>query len=90
MPVSPAGIPWTTRRGDDDRVSPTSAWTLDEQRPAALDDGGDDGAGDSKMTIRQQHGTRVHKTDETGLGHLEEPDLPGGAVAVLGGAQVPK
>ena len=68
---------------DRGRRRPDKALDLDDKGPPSLDDGYGDAAGHTAAAIAQQEGARIDQPAETGLGHLEQPKLAGGTVAVL-------
>ncbi len=60
---------------------------LDQHRPRALDPGEDRRAGDVAAALGEEQGGGVGDLDQAALGHLEDADLVGRAVAVLHRAQ---
>ena len=63
---------------------------LDEQRTVAVERRHDDRAGTPPRRSARNSAARVGHADEAALGHLEQPELVGGAEPVLHRAQQPE
>ena len=63
---------------------------FDEQRAFAFEDRNDDRAGDTPTTVGEEEVGRIGYADESGLGHLEQPELARRPEPVLDGAQQSK
>ncbi len=69
---------------DSGRRRPDKSLDLDDKWPPPLEHGHRYAARHTATAVPEQQGARVHQAAEPHLGHLEQPELACGTVAVLG------
>ena len=86
----PGSTPMLWRRGCAREDGETRAWTSTRMGARTLQAGNDRGAGDFAGALRHEQARGVGHFHQPRLLHLKNPQLMGGAEAVLDGAQQPE
>ena len=81
---------WTRRARAAPGAGAEQRLHLDQQRPAALQDGHDHAAGDAGHAVAEQQRAGVGHGTQAVVAHLEDADLPGRPEAVLDRRQHPQ